>query len=457
MKKFYALALAAAVALSASAYDFNVAGRQLQQSAPVKSEGAHMKVVTSMKKISDKAETGMEKAPRKAVSASDLVGSWEFYLGDYYFQDSTNGTLSVEFECSLVQGNKLMFEDPTNYELPFVGDFDETAGTITFQRLYLGQSGSYYIYQNPFEYNYTTNDLDDTDLVGTYNEATSTLTFKADHGLAWEAYGDQAASSKRLGYFSIYDFEGATKGDGSSSTPGEGEDDGDWIDLGEASFEDAWVLPGYNIERTDPAYVYNVPLQRSATDANLYRLVDPYHAVGFPLPQANTSTKAGYIMIDVTDPAAVVINGYGVPSGFANSQTGSAFYCYNALGMYAASGYDPSFVLSVLGDEMPLTTFENGVVTLSYYDGEDGREYDANFGIQSAPDGGYQWTDSNRQPVDMTGKIVFPAGWDSVSDILVEDNAPARYYNLQGVEVLNPSNGIYIKVAGKTASKVYVK
>ena len=36
-------------------------------------------------------------------------------------------------------------------------------------------------------------------------------------------------------------------------------------------------------------------------------------------------------------------------------------------------------------------------------------------------------------------------------------NAPVEYYNLQGVKVANPSNGVFIKVQGNKSSKVYVK
>ena len=36
-------------------------------------------------------------------------------------------------------------------------------------------------------------------------------------------------------------------------------------------------------------------------------------------------------------------------------------------------------------------------------------------------------------------------------------DAPVEYYNLQGVKVASPSNGIFIKVQGSKASKVYVK
>lgn len=45
-----------------------------------------------------------------------------------------------------------------------------------------------------------------------------------------------------------------------------------------------------------------------------------------------------------------------------------------------------------------------------------------------------------------------------VESIVVDDaNAPVEYYNLQGVKVVNPSNGIFIKVQGAKATKEYVK
>lgn len=44
-----------------------------------------------------------------------------------------------------------------------------------------------------------------------------------------------------------------------------------------------------------------------------------------------------------------------------------------------------------------------------------------------------------------------------VADVEVVEDAPAVYYNLQGVRVENPENGLYIKVQGKKSSKVYIK
>ena len=46
----------------------------------------------------------------------------------------------------------------------------------------------------------------------------------------------------------------------------------------------------------------------------------------------------------------------------------------------------------------------------------------------------------------------------AVSDITVEDSdAPVVYYNMQGVRVANPANGLYIRVQGKKATKVLVR
>ena len=48
-------------------------------------------------------------------------------------------------------------------------------------------------------------------------------------------------------------------------------------------------------------------------------------------------------------------------------------------------------------------------------------------------------------------------GVEDVTIEEVDEDAPVEYYNLQGVKVENPSNGIYIKVQGKKSTKVYIK
>ena len=65
-------------------------------------------------------------------------------------------------------------------------------------------------------------------------------------------------------------------------------------------------------------------------------------------------------------------------------------------------------------------------------------------------------------PGTVAEKFLFAVEMTGVENIeteIVDENvdAPARYFNLQGVEVTNPSNGIYIKVQGNRSSKVYIK
>lgn len=46
-----------------------------------------------------------------------------------------------------------------------------------------------------------------------------------------------------------------------------------------------------------------------------------------------------------------------------------------------------------------------------------------------------------------------------IEDVVVDNdnNAPVEYYNLQGIKVENPENGIYIRVQGNTVTKVLIK
>lgn len=44
-----------------------------------------------------------------------------------------------------------------------------------------------------------------------------------------------------------------------------------------------------------------------------------------------------------------------------------------------------------------------------------------------------------------------------VENIEINGTAPTEYYNLQGIKIANPSNGIFIKVQGDKAEKIYLK
>ncbi len=46
---------------------------------------------------------------------------------------------------------------------------------------------------------------------------------------------------------------------------------------------------------------------------------------------------------------------------------------------------------------------------------------------------------------------------NGIADIVADENAPVEYFNLQGIRVENPSNGLYIRRQGNKVTKVIVK
>ena len=45
----------------------------------------------------------------------------------------------------------------------------------------------------------------------------------------------------------------------------------------------------------------------------------------------------------------------------------------------------------------------------------------------------------------------------SVTDVEIDENAPVEFYNLQGVRVANPENGLFIRRQGNKVEKVFIK
>lgn len=77
---------------------------------------------------------------------------------------------------------------------------------------------------------------------------------------------------------------------------------------------------------------------------------------------------------------------------------------------------------------------------------------DASWKIAATPDGeeGYKFT------LDVVNGTL-TVGEASAASIVSSENAPAVYYNLQGVEVANPQNGLYIVKRGNTVTKQVIR
>ncbi|MCM1163956.1 MAG: hypothetical protein NC339_06895 [Muribaculaceae bacterium] len=57
----------------------------------------------------------------------------------------------------------------------------------------------------------------------------------------------------------------------------------------------------------------------------------------------------------------------------------------------------------------------------------------------------------------ITVKVTKEGGNSGIADVVAAENAPVEYFNLQGVRVENPANGLYIRRQGSTVTKVMVK
>lgn len=69
-----------------------------------------------------------------------------------------------------------------------------------------------------------------------------------------------------------------------------------------------------------------------------------------------------------------------------------------------------------------------------------------------------QYASNQKQIRIMYIEITYTTGGStSVDEIAADENAPVEYFNLQGVRVANPENGLYIRQQGTNVQKVLVK
>ena len=112
-----------------------------------------------------------------------------------------------------------------------------------------------------------------------------------------------------------------------------------------------------------------------------------------------------------------------------------------------------------MGSIVVLCTIDNGVVS-GHADGISLEgDITANADVSGTLDGSklqlnidVVWLDMPDVPITVTfnGEVKT----DGISDIEIDSNTAPVYYNLQGVRVANPENGLFIEVRGNKAVKV---
>lgn len=263
------------------------------------------------------------------------------------------------------------------------------------------------------------------------------------------------SGSELLGYYRLLYMNEFVKRPTTLSNEG-------WEDFGTATLTEDWFAfcPYFDIKVDS----YEVKAQRSTENSNIIRLVNPY-GEGSPYTKYNYSAAEGEIVLDLSYPNCVIVNGIyemvlgqnsngedvtcivGNWAGFMTKT--EANYPLNYADSYMVMGFTQEDILGELGEE-----------SCSFYDAETNEVViiDPVFTTSGNVSNGNMyggWTENGQMGVPV---IKFSNNSGSVEGIEFDENAPVKYYNFQGVEIANPAKGqLVIKTQGSKAQKMIVK
>ena len=201
-----------------------------------------------------------------------------------------------------------------------------------------------------------------------------------------------------------------------------------WEDVGQGTFVDgvmgSMFAGGVTTELT-------VQIQRHTSKDGLYRMVDPWKKL---------YGSDEVLEFDTSNPDCVLIKEQ--PVGIKESTMGSVYVFSHSHNFVTLNGYTPQQYISEYPERN--ITLKDGVVTIP-----------ENGCVFFFPD-----TDASHFYTAKTPKvstITLPgAGIDS--PVVEDTDAPAEYYNLQGVRVQGDlAPGIYICRCGQTSTKVMIR
>lgn len=412
MKKFYALALSAAVAMTVSAAGLTpVSGRTVKN--------VNKATVISEKIAGEKVELlggKAAKAPAKANSY-DISGDYIITLGDNYFQGSVGefeaeGSISVsgltatvdcdEFPIAVTAQTNLN-NTVLRFKTQEYGEVTLTSGDVVYLKIY------------PYVLNIEAEDIEEADFSATYDG--ERFEIPAGHGIAWECFTDDTYT-EHAAWLGIYDLVEMVKGSF-------------WDEYSTLSFTDYILQPMFvNNEPT----VANCKMYKNTRQDDYYRIDAPWQSLWKALNFTSTSPS---IYIDASDPTDVILE--MAFTGINGGNTDGYYYIMSK-----------SYYNNVTG----ATTPDAQKITYAESDGIGS----FNFPISSCYFMAYsagKLYNTCTAPTVMT----FAIPDSGVDTIEIDDNdAEVKYYNLQGVQVASPAAGqLVIRVQGNKATKTVIR
>ncbi len=418
MKKIYTLALAAAVAFGASA---EVQILKVAENATLPTRTLNAELVEGVQSMKLNAKQQM-----RAVAAEDVYGT---YTWNYLWPSEE--PVMYEGEMFYIYAT----ENPEECVLEFDGwqifaDLDLEAGTITTYPQFVMETN---LQGTPVElwyYPLVTNDameLEPKDEV--------VLSISAD-GLTMDEYD-------ALGILIMDANSGDMLGLGAGYLLNEFEryiESEHWTDLGEATFVDGYIPSLFYQDATDAdCPVSQVLVQRSVADPTVLRAKNAWTASILPLFGENgEGYLSEHLHLNIANAEEVIVPAQEIGisvQGMGSMWVLSTNYCYEYFQDFTDEDFE---------------TFGGKYVTLT--------DNVVNFPTGSLIAFFPEVVDASNVYIKLPGlttTLTLPAGWDAIENVNVENSeAAVEYYNLQGIRVANPENGIFIRRAGNNVTKV---
>lgn len=438
MKKLYTLFLGAAVALSASAGAFTPQQIASKKAVPEK----QMVEKLSLKSFS-------KKAPSKIganVTIDEIAGEYEWtYTSALGEGGNAVGTAVLAIKdadagvLSLTLGNWTIEATYSKGNLSIAPGQDLGYNQANKMQVY-----TYHWRWVPNGNDYTPSPLD-TPMIGS-------ASFDDNDNVIIEFDEDDIllVGNEAVGFFiGAYANKFAPESEWEDRLmPAEG-----WVKYDTATFTDGWQISGYGEDPAD--YPYDVVVEKNTLPelegAELYRIVNPY-GEGTPLFENNEDPNGGqgYIMFSLQLPEFVMA--YPVTYSGLTDEQGAYLNC-NLEGwgfifgdqLLEKEDWTLDELIQALGLK-EFSTYEKNLVTFN----------NCVFGTKQQPAATYTWRDQQGNPLIFPSTLTFKGEQNGVDNVAADFDSTVEYYNLQGMRVENPTNGIYIKKENGKTFKVRV-
>lgn len=224
-------------------------------------------------------------------------------------------------------------------------------------------------------------------------------------------------------------YYGTGKNEGYVALPG-GEYVDPWVEVKNAKFNDNILYPIFFQGNPENTEVADVVLYENKSTSQ-YKLMNPWKTL---FTKLNFTSESPEMIIDATDPTDIMI---GETSTGINGGTDGIYYVFSESYYCAVTG-------DVMGDAQKITLKEeNGKMVMT-------------FPIKSM-----DLLASGTDQIYYASAYASTLTWDTeesaINTVAVSNDAKTEYFNLQGVRVSNPENGLYIMVKDGKSSKVVVK